>query len=100
MIRTQDEWDAFTEDTGTTASVPIDFSLYEVIAVVDVRYATSGYAIEITSISKIDNTITVKFKKIAPSEDEGLPAVFTQPLHVVRIQKQGMPVVFETNAPI
>lgn len=98
VIRTQEEWNAFKEDTGTTSPAPIDFSIHEVIAVVDQQYPSSGFAIEITSITKIDNKVTVKMEK---SESDGpVMAEPTQPLHVVRIQKQGMPVVFEVDSPM
>jgi hypothetical protein len=97
VIRTQDEWNDFKEQTGITPAVPVDFSIHEVIAVVDQQYTNSEFMIEITSITKIDNKVTVKIVK-TQSDEPVIEA--TQALHVVRIAKQGVPVVFDVDAPL
>lgn len=97
VIKDMEDWNTFKEEANITTDLVVDFSVHEVIAVVDEVYASSGHSIEITSIKKADNKLTVEIKKT--ETDSGL-TVMTQPFHVVRIDKTGLPVVFKVNAPI
>lgn len=94
----QETWNTFKEQTGVGGNALVDFSMHEVIAVVDEVHQSSGYSIEITSITKLDNKLTVQLKKTVA--DGSVPAPDTQPLHVVRINKMGLPIVFKVNAPM
>ncbi|MNK16430.1 hypothetical protein D3C87_345940 [compost metagenome] len=97
VIKDMEDWNTFKEEANITTDLVVDFSVHEVIAVVDKVYPSSGHSIEITSIKKVDNKLTVEIKKT--ETDSGL-TVMTQPFHVVRIDKTGLPVVFKVNAPI
>jgi hypothetical protein len=98
VIKDKTGWDNFKEDAGVDPNVPVDFSIHEVIAVVDETYPGQGHAIEITSVTQLDNKLTVQIKKT--TSDGPITAVETQPLHVVRIKKTGLPVVFKADAPL
>lgn len=100
VIQNQEAWNDFKAQMSFTSEELVDFSIYEVIAVVDTVNPTLGYDIEITSITRLDNKLTVSVKKIEPDPNEPGLLMQQQPYHVVRINKMGLPVVFKVNTPI
>lgn len=100
VIQNQEAWNTFKTQIGLTSDALVDFSIHEIIAVVDKVNPNLGYDIEITSITKLDNKLTVKIKKTEPNPDEGIFLEQVQPYHVVRINKTGLPVVFKADAPM
>lgn len=100
VIQNQEAWNTFKTQIGLTSESLVDFSVHEVIAVVDKVQPNLGYDIEITSITKLDNKLTVKIKKTEPNPNEPGLTMQEQHCHVVRINKTGLPVVFKADAPM
>lgn len=100
VIQNQEAWNTFKTQTNLTSEALVDFSIHEVIAVVDKVQPNLGYDIEITSITKLDNKLTVEVKKTVPNPDEPGLTMQEQPYHVVRINKTGLPVVFKADTPM
>lgn len=100
VIRNQAQYDAFREDKKLFSGVNVDFAVNEVIVVFDEYKYSSGFEIEIKSITSIDGKLNVEIQK-SGTEDEGpVFATDTQPFHAVKLQKTGLPVVFEEDTPL
>lgn len=100
VIQNQETWNTFKTQIGLTSEGLVDFSIHEVIAVVDAVNPILGYDIEITSITKLDNKLTVNIKKTEPDPNEPGLTMQQQPYHILRINKMGLPVIFKVNTPI
>lgn len=98
VLRTQAEYNTFKEEKQLLNDLTVDFNINEVIVVFDELKTGGGYAIDVTNISRMDNKLTVKLQSSAPQPDD--TAINTQPYHAVRLQKTGLPVVFEEKAPL
>lgn len=98
VLRTQAEYDTFREQKQLLNGLIVDFNVNEVIVVFDELKTGGGYAVDVTNISRMDNKLTVKLQSSAPQPDD--TAVNTQPYHAVRLQKTGLPVIFEEQAPL
>jgi hypothetical protein len=99
VIKNTQSWNSFiAKITGTNdetkyfAETNIDFTKYQIIAVVDQKYRNGGHSIDITKISENSNLITVKVEKLLKGN---LTSVITQPYHIVKIAKSSKKVVFE-----
>jgi len=100
VLRSQAEFDAFKTKTNILNGVTVDFAVNEVIVVFDDYKASSGFTIEIKSISQSDSKLTVEIAKTSVEEGEPVFATDTQPFHAVRLQKKGLPVVFNEDDPL
>ncbi|ALM49982.1 hypothetical protein AMR72_14375 [Flavobacterium psychrophilum] len=98
VLRTQTEYNTFKEEKQLLTDLVVDFNINEVIVVFDELKTGGGYAVDVTNISRMDNKLTVKLQSSAPQPDD--TAINTQPYHAVRLQKTGLPVVFEEQAPL
>ncbi len=65
----------------------IDFSKNMVLAVFMGQKPTSGYAIQITEISRTNGEVVVKVKEVTPPKGAILLQVLTQPFHIVVVPK-------------
>jgi len=96
VISNQADWDAFLISMGYVANsfinTDVDFSLYEVIAIVDIERGYSGFSVNIDSIIENENEIFVNFYV----EDSGNGYNGTgHPYHIVKIPKSSKPVIFQ-----
>jgi len=65
----------------------IDFNKNMVLAVFMGQKPTSGYAIQITEISRTNGEVVVKVKEVTPPKGAILLQVLTQPFHIVVVPK-------------
>lgn len=98
VLRTQAEYNTFKTQTGLLNGLSVDFAVNEVIVVFDEYQFSGGYSIAITGITKLDNKLTVKLQSTAPEGE--VTTLEAQPFHAVRLQKTGLPVVFEEDSPL
>ncbi|MDR1370837.1 MAG: protease complex subunit PrcB family protein [Dysgonamonadaceae bacterium] len=90
VIKTDSEWEAFKQKINTTNNVvdtyftekEIDFSTYQVIAVIDEVKGSGGWSIDITGITEWQDKIHVFVTNLKKG---GLTSVMTQPFQVVKI---------------
>jgi hypothetical protein len=96
VISNQADWDAFLISMGYYSSffinTPVDFSLYEVIAIVDIERGYSGFSVNIDSIIENENDITVDFS-VQDSGDGYTDMGY--PYHIVKIPRSPKPVIFQ-----
>ncbi|MGQ2984966.1 protease complex subunit PrcB family protein [Flavobacterium sp.] len=72
----------------------IDFSQFKVIAVIDELRNNGGNDINIVSVSRDREQITVNVEH-SDSGPGNVATVLTQPFHIVKIEQTDLPVVFE-----
>jgi len=72
----------------------IDFSQFKIIAVIDELRNHGGFDINIVSVSRDREQITVNVEH-SDSGPGNAATVLTQPFHIVKIQQTDLPVVFE-----
>jgi len=58
---------------------------------------TGGFAVEIIKVQKGRDKIKVFFRETVPPPDAILAQVFTQPYHIVKVEKSDLPVTFEVK---
>ena len=96
VISNQADWDAFLISMGYYSSffinTPVDFSLYEVIAIVDSMRPDTGHSVNIDSVTENENDITVDFSVL--NSGDGY-TVMGQPFHIVKIPRSPKPVIFQ-----
>jgi hypothetical protein len=99
VIKDQTEWNKLllkinilTTANSIMPDIDVDFTKYQVIAVIDEVRNYGGYSIDITKITETNNSIFVTVKQLKPS---GFNAVITQPYHIVKIPKTDKKIVFK-----
>jgi len=80
------------QETNYFTETNIDFTKYQIIAVVDQKYMNGGHSIDITSITEDDNSLFVKVENLKTGN---IASVITQPYHIVKIVKSNKKVVFK-----
>ena len=80
---------------GSTA---VEFSDYEAIVIFDEAKETSGYTIEIKSITKVNSQLIIKVQKESPAPDTEVAIRVSQPYHGIVLRKTGLPVIVEEIA--
>lgn len=75
----------------------IDFTKEIVIAVFQGEKNTGGYEIEITKIVENKRDLTVHVKEVSPGPKGSVSQAFTQPYHIIKLQKTGKKVKFIVN---
>jgi len=88
VFTNSDDWESFLDEIRSVLdySDEIDFTIYQVIATIDISRPSIGWDIEITDITELENNIEVM---IMSTEDESghLLTIMTQPYHIVKILK-------------
>jgi hypothetical protein len=96
VISNQADWDAFLISMGYYSSffinTPVDFSLYEVIAIVDSMRPDTGHSVNIDTVTENENDISVDFSVL--NSGDGY-TVMGQPYHIVKIPRLPKPVIFQ-----
>ncbi|RZJ54468.1 MAG: protease complex subunit PrcB family protein [Flavobacterium sp.] len=97
VIKNNEQWNALKNSMSSYSvtkinETDIDFTKYEVIAVVDQVYRSGGYSIDITKISQNNRNIIVKVDQL---QKGNLTSVITQPFHIVKITKTGKRIIFK-----
>ena len=73
---------------------PVDFSKNMVLAVFMGQKPTSGYAIQISEVSKLNGEVVAKVRETSPPKGSIVLQVITQPFHIVVIPKVDAKVKF------
>lgn len=99
VIKDQTQWNNLLSKINLVANANsifpdtnVDFTKYQVIAVIDEVRHYGGYSIDITKITETNSIIFVKVEHLKPG---GLNAVITQPYHIVKIPKTNKKIVFK-----
>ncbi|TPG36337.1 protease complex subunit PrcB family protein [Flavobacterium pectinovorum] len=99
VIKDQVEWNKLllkfnfiTNANVISPDLTVDFTKYQMIAVIDDVYNYGGYSIDITKIIETNSSIFVKVEYLKPG---GINTVITQPYHIVKIPKTNKKVVFK-----
>lgn len=99
VIKDAQAWTAFmtkinatNNETGRFTETNIDFTKYQIIAVVDKIYKNGGHSIDITKITEGSNHVIVKVEKLNTGN---IATVITQPYHIVKIARTSKKVVFK-----
>jgi len=92
VLRNQNDWELIwnqhTLNTGPKPDVPvIDFDKEMVIAVFAGEFPTGGYNIEIQEIKDSARMVKVRIQEISPSENCFVSQAFTQPFHIIKLEK-------------
>lgn len=75
----------------------IDFSEATVIAVFMGECRTTGYSIEVKEVIDTGLTIVVKVEKTCPGKDCVVGEALTHPYHIIKTNKIGKHVIFQTS---
>lgn len=97
-LRTVDQWVDFQVTANFFDDLRFDidtYNVYEMFAVLDDVKETTGYSIEIKSISKVDGKLIVTVQRYNPELGENIFNKVSQPYHIVKLRKTGLPVVFK-----
>ena len=103
VIQTQEQWVAFwTRHVSIKANPPpppcVDFATEMVVGVFLGEKRTGGYGIEITRVEKDteNRRLNVYFREAYPPRNAMIIQLLTQPYHVVKTKKVGLPVDFRS----
>ena len=98
VITDAQAWNAFitkisvvNEESKYFIDTNIDFTKFQIIAVIDQKYLNGGHTIDITKIAENKNNIYVKVEKLHTGN---IATVLTQPYHIVKIAKSSKKVIF------
>lgn len=80
-------WDKITSPTAQAFPTPLDFEKETVVAVFQGLRSSAGYAIEVTRIVRVSNTIEVFVTQTSPGKSCLTAQVITTPYHLVKIEK-------------
>lgn len=97
-LRTLDQWVDFQNKIKIFENIRFDqdgYDVYEFFAVCDSVKETTGYGIEIKSISKAEGKLIVTVQRRNPELGENIFNKVSQPYHLVKLRKTGLPVVFK-----
>jgi len=99
VVRTPAEWaKLWAQHAGEGRDKPpMDFTKSTVIGVFMGSRPTGGYAIEITSIEKDGNELTVTYKETSPPPGAMLSQALTLPYHLVKIDRHPGPIKFKKS---
>lgn len=84
--------DSVNNVTGNFTETEIDFSQYIILASFSEIRPSEGYFIEISSVVEYPDRINVMVTNTVPTVP--VPAVITQPYHIVKIPKTGKEIIF------
>ena len=76
----------------------VDFSQTTIIAVFMGQFSTGGYGIEVKEIIDMGVSIEVKVEKTYPGKGCGVTEAFSQPYHIVKVDKMDKQVIFNTSS--
>ena len=95
VINNQSDWVTFlatmSSVSSTFTNTDVDFNTYEVIAVVDSQRGSTGYSVNIDTITENEANVIVEYSQLV--EDGFIDMI--QPYHIVRIPKINKPVIFQ-----
>ncbi|MCD6264029.1 hypothetical protein DRO56_02670 [Candidatus Bathyarchaeota archaeon] len=78
----------------------MDFSNTTIIAVFMGEFSTGGYEIEIKEVIDVGSSILVKVEKTYPGRGCTTTEAFSQPYHIIKLQKIEKPVTFRTSVKV
>lgn len=84
------------ESISQLLAVDVDFTSHTVIAVVDEPRNNGGYDISVQSVVQDNEEVIVAVQTVYPGPG-AVTAVLTQPIHIVKIPKTTLPVIFDVN---
>jgi hypothetical protein len=97
-ITTETDWENLKTQLNSVNSVTdnftetdIDFSLYQVIFVIDEIKSNGGWSVDITDITENSNNIVVTVSNL---QTGNITSVMTQPFQIVKIPVSNKPVIF------
>jgi hypothetical protein len=101
VIKNEAEWESLKTAMNTINNVTdrfietdIDFSAYQVIAIIDEVKGTGGWTVDITDITEYSDSIVVTIQNIKTGS---FTSVMTQPYHIVKIPASDKEIVFKDN---
>ncbi|UWY29125.1 protease complex subunit PrcB family protein [Flavobacterium sp. TR2] len=92
VIKDAKTWNKFMKEMNFSIEKNIDFSQYQVIAVIDKTQPNDGHSIDIVEMTENRNTIIVKVEKL---KNGNLTKKSSRPYDVVKTAKTDKKVVFE-----
>lgn len=99
IIKDQKNWDKLVKEMNASANLSkyfkentIDFSKYQIIAVIDKTQTSGGHSIDIVEISENRNTIIVKVEKLQNGDNT---SKLSRPYDIVKTDKTDKKVIFE-----
>ena len=98
VIQTQKEWDDFSEQHASRVSRgrrTIDFTRFSIIAVFLGERTDGRYSVQITSIAKAVDHMTVAYREFVAGEKCTYPTVTTYPYHIIGMEHFELPVQFQ-----
>src|SRR3990172_6925272 len=81
------ELDEWVSEAAKLALLELDYSDYFALAVFRGYKPSTGYPIEITSVRRQENTVTVEITLQDPLPGMGVSDIVTSPYHVIKIDK-------------
>ena len=99
VVRDAAEWKKLWQQHNWDDPPPaIDFSKDTVVGVFLGARNTAGHTVEITSVEKEGNTLTVRYVERRPSSRDVTAQVITMPFHLARVPAHAGDVVFTRAA--
>lgn len=92
VIKDAKTWNSFMKEMNFSINTNIDFTQYQVIAVIDKTQPNDGHSIDIVEMTENRNTIIVKVEKL---KNGNLTRKSSRPYDVVKTAKTDKKVVFE-----
>lgn len=86
------EMDASNNLTKDLKEISIDFSKFQIIAIIDKTQNNGGHSIDVVEMSENRNTIIVKVEKL---KDGNLTPKLSRPYDIVKMPKTTKKIVFE-----
>jgi len=99
VVRTPAEWKTLcARHASGRACAPVDFSRSIVLGVFLGSRPTAGFTVEITSVERDGDALTVSYRERKPGPDDMVAQMLTAPFVLVTIDRVSGPIRFRPSA--
>ena len=96
VVQSEQQWQKlWNEHAPGAPPPPIDFTKELVVGVFAGQLPTAGYRVEIVRVERESGGLSIVYRIESPAKDAMVAQVLTQPFHLVRLPRLGLPVRFK-----
>ena len=97
VVQSEQQWQKLWNEhsPGGAPPPPVDFTKELVVGVFAGERPTAGHEVEIVRVERESGGLSVVYRIESPAKDAMVAQVLTQPFHLVRLPRLGLPVRFK-----
>ena len=91
----QEWWDLWKHHAPSGSPPPVDFATELVVGIFAGQRPTSGYQVQVVTVERVGAETSVIYQIKSPPKDALVAQVLTQPFHLIRLPRLGLPIRFK-----